>query len=256
MIVDRHSGPAQQTRAMAVHARTLEIYSKLGIAERALELGRRGNAANMWAEGKWTARIPLGDIGKSMSPFPFVLILGQDDNERIMGDHLRNWGLAVQWNTELTGVNQEPSLVTANAQAARRLHPQDPGRVRRGLRRRAQHGARAFGHHLSRRAVRARVLRRRYRGDRTHGRGRAQRLPVARWISPVLPDARQGPLAGDRHTPKKLRQRDDVTFEELSPDIRREAEPIWTSRVQLVLHLPHPSPGRGEVPRPALLPAR
>src|SRR5256712_630127 len=113
MIVDRHSGPAQQTRAMAVHARTLEIYSKLGIAERALELGRRGNGANMWAAGKWAARIPLGDIGKSISPFPFVLMLGQDDNERIMGDHLRIWGMAVRWNTELTGINQEPGHVTA-----------------------------------------------------------------------------------------------------------------------------------------------
>jgi len=113
MIIDRHSGPAQQTRAMAVHARTLEIYSKLGIAERALELGRRGNGANMWTEGKWAARIPLGDIGKSVSPFPFVLMLGQDDNERIMGEHLRNWGLAVQWNTELTGIKQEPGQVTA-----------------------------------------------------------------------------------------------------------------------------------------------
>src|SRR5229473_650865 len=113
MIVDRHSGPAQQTRAMAVQARTLEIYSRLGIAERALELGRRGTAANMWSEGKWAARIPLGDIGKSLSPFPFVLMLGQDDNERIMGDHLRNWGMAVQWNTELTGIRQESGHVAA-----------------------------------------------------------------------------------------------------------------------------------------------
>src|SRR5882672_8090414 len=91
VIVDRHSGPAQQSRAMAVHARTLEIYSKLGIAERSLELGRRGDASNMWAGGKRAARIPLGDMGKSVSPFPFVLMLGQDDNERIMGEHLRNW---------------------------------------------------------------------------------------------------------------------------------------------------------------------
>ena len=51
-IIDRHSGPAQQSRAMAVHARTLEIYAKLGIADRALELGRRGNGANMWSQGK------------------------------------------------------------------------------------------------------------------------------------------------------------------------------------------------------------
>src|SRR2546430_9646537 len=111
MIIDRHSGPAQQTRAMAVHARTLEIYSKLGIAERALELGRRGNGANMWAEGKWTARIPLGDIGKSISPFPFVLMLGQDDNERIMGEHLRNWGMAGLGDTGITRVNPEPGPV-------------------------------------------------------------------------------------------------------------------------------------------------
>jgi len=34
---------------MAVHARTLEIYSKLGIAERSLELGRRGTR-HMWRE--------------------------------------------------------------------------------------------------------------------------------------------------------------------------------------------------------------
>ena len=34
LIVDRHSGPAQQTRAMAVHARTLEIYQKLGVRTR------------------------------------------------------------------------------------------------------------------------------------------------------------------------------------------------------------------------------
>src|SRR5258708_33708143 len=113
MIVHRHSGPAQQTRAMAVQARTLEIYSRLGIAERALELGRRGTAANMWSEGKWAARIPLGDIGKSLSPFPFVLMLGQDDNERIMGDHLRNWAYPAQWNTQPTGSRPEPGPLTA-----------------------------------------------------------------------------------------------------------------------------------------------
>jgi 2-polyprenyl-6-methoxyphenol hydroxylase-like FAD-dependent oxidoreductase len=113
MIIDRHSGPAQQTRAMAVHARTLEIYSKLGIAERALELGKRGGGANMWADGMLKARIPFTDMGKGVSPYPFVLMLGQDDNERIMGDHLRNWGMAVQWNTELVSLAPDKDQVTA-----------------------------------------------------------------------------------------------------------------------------------------------
>ena len=92
-IIDRHSGPAQQTRAMAVQARTLEIYSKMGIVDDALRLGRRASGANMWANGKWTARIPLGDIGKQLSPFPFALALGQDDNERIMGAKLHDEGI-------------------------------------------------------------------------------------------------------------------------------------------------------------------
>jgi len=113
-IIDRHSGPAQQTRAMAVHARTLEIYSKLGIVERALELGRRGNGANMWAEGRWTARIPLGEIGKGVSPFPYVLMLGQDDNERILGDKLARSGIDIQWNTELVSMARQSDRVLAN----------------------------------------------------------------------------------------------------------------------------------------------
>jgi 2-polyprenyl-6-methoxyphenol hydroxylase-like FAD-dependent oxidoreductase len=112
-IIDRHSGPAQQTRAMAVQARTLEIYAKLGIAAHALELGARGVGANMWAKGRRMARIPVGDIGKDLSPFPFVLMLGQDDNELLLGDRFGTFGTTVQWNTELVGVEQRSDHVAA-----------------------------------------------------------------------------------------------------------------------------------------------
>ena len=112
LIIDRHAGPSLQTRALGVQARTLEIYARLGIVDRALELGKRATGANLWAEGRKMARVPLGDAGKSVSPYPFILILGQDDNERIMGDRLRDWGLSVQWNTELLGLEQAPGQVT------------------------------------------------------------------------------------------------------------------------------------------------
>jgi len=223
MIIDRHSGPAQQTRAMAVHARTLEIYSKLGIAERALELGRRGNGANMWAEGKWAARIPLGEIGKSVSPFPFVLMLGQDDNERIMGDHLRNWGMTVQWNTELTGLGQESGQVTATLKG--------PDGSTRKIQ--AAYVAGCDGGHS---AVRELC------GITFPGAPYEHVFFVADTEAPISMVAdelnvylwRDGfhlffPMRGkDRWRvigilPKKLREKDDVTFDELSPDIRREA---------------------------------
>jgi 2-polyprenyl-6-methoxyphenol hydroxylase-like FAD-dependent oxidoreductase len=113
MIIDRHSGPAQQSRAMAVQARTLEIYAKLGIARQAIDLGKPGTGANMWAQARRLARVPIGDIGQGLSPFPFVLMLGQDDNERILGDRLRRYGMSVQWNTELTSLDQRPGGVVA-----------------------------------------------------------------------------------------------------------------------------------------------
>ena len=113
MIIDRHSGPAMQSRAMAVQARTLEIYSKLGVVEKALALGRQGNGMNMWVHGDKKARIPLEEIGQSLSPFPYVLMLGQDDNERILGAQLTRWNIDVQWNTELVSLTQHPDHVVA-----------------------------------------------------------------------------------------------------------------------------------------------
>ena len=110
-IIDRHSGPAQQSRAIVVHARTMEIYSQLGLMERSLELGRRVAGLNMWANGRKRARIPFGDIGQGLSPFPYLLMLGQDDNERIMGAKLKELGVEVRWNTELTALEQQPGHV-------------------------------------------------------------------------------------------------------------------------------------------------
>jgi 2-polyprenyl-6-methoxyphenol hydroxylase-like FAD-dependent oxidoreductase len=113
LIVDRHAGPARETRALGVQARTLEIYAKLGVVEEALRLGRRATGANIWAEGRRAARVPLGDIGRDISPFPFLLILGQDENERLLGEALRNRGVTVQWRHELVALAQEPGQVVA-----------------------------------------------------------------------------------------------------------------------------------------------
>ncbi len=113
LIIDRHAGPSLQTRALGVQARTLEIYAKLGIVDRALELGKPATGGNIWAQGRKMARVPLGDAGRALTPYPYILVLGQDDNERIMGERLRDFGMPVQWNTELVGLEQEPARVTA-----------------------------------------------------------------------------------------------------------------------------------------------
>lgn len=112
-IVDRHAGPSLQTRALGVQARTLEIYRRLGVIGHALELGRVATGGNIWADGKLIAHVPLTDAGGAVTPYPYILILGQDDNERILGEKLRELGGAVEWSTELTGLSQDESGVTA-----------------------------------------------------------------------------------------------------------------------------------------------
>ena len=117
-IIDRHAGPSLQTRALGVQARTLEIYSHLGIVGQALDLGKRATGGNIWVQGRRAARVPLGDIGRDLSPYPFLLILGQDDNERLLGDALRARGMAVQWDTELVGLAQDAGRVEATLKHA------------------------------------------------------------------------------------------------------------------------------------------
>src|SRR5690348_11013422 len=116
VIVDKNPGPSVRTKALGVQARTLEIYAHLGIAQRAVQLGARGTGANIWVEGQRAARVPFGDIGEGLSPYPFLLILGQGDNERLLGDLLRSRGVEVQWNTELTDLAQTAEHVSATVQ--------------------------------------------------------------------------------------------------------------------------------------------
>ncbi len=118
LVVDRNAGPSLRTKALGVQARTLEIYAGLGIVEQALALGARATGANIWVEGQRAARVPLGDIGRDLSPYPFLLILGQDDNERLLGAALRARGAEVHWNTELVDLVQSPEGVLATLKRA------------------------------------------------------------------------------------------------------------------------------------------
>ena len=68
--------------------------------------------------GARAARIPLGDIGRDLSPYPFLLILGQDENERLLGEALRGRGIGVEWNTELVDLAQTSAGVSAKLRLA------------------------------------------------------------------------------------------------------------------------------------------
>ncbi len=73
-IVDRTAGPGTTSRALAVQARTLELYRQLDLTSAILEQGHRVPAANLWVKGEAAARLPFSDIGADLTPYPFLHI--------------------------------------------------------------------------------------------------------------------------------------------------------------------------------------
>src|SRR5437867_13228531 len=79
-IIDKTSEPGTTSRALAVQARTLELYHQIGLADAIVEAGRKATAANLWVAGKHVARAVLGDMGAGLSPYPYALIYPQDEH--------------------------------------------------------------------------------------------------------------------------------------------------------------------------------
>lgn len=62
-IVDKTMAPGTTSRALAVQARTLELYAQIGLATALIEHGLKAAAANLWVAGRQAAHVVLGDIG-------------------------------------------------------------------------------------------------------------------------------------------------------------------------------------------------
>jgi 2-polyprenyl-6-methoxyphenol hydroxylase-like FAD-dependent oxidoreductase len=106
-IIDKNSGPGQASRAMAVHARTLEFYRQMGFADVVVNLGIKIDTIHLREHGEDIAMLPLRDIGEGLSPYPFVLAFPQDDHERFLVEQLRAATYDVEWNTELESFTQD-----------------------------------------------------------------------------------------------------------------------------------------------------
>jgi 2-polyprenyl-6-methoxyphenol hydroxylase-like FAD-dependent oxidoreductase len=100
-LVDKAEAAGTTSRALVVHARTLEFYRQLGIADEVVAKGFRFPTINLWLQQERIASVSLGDFGQGATPFPYVLIFPQDEHERLLESHLKNLGVEVERKTEL-----------------------------------------------------------------------------------------------------------------------------------------------------------
>jgi len=100
-VVDRLDGPSPLSRALAVQARTLEVFDDLGFAEAALARGMRVEGANLVARNGRQAHLRLGGFAGLESHYPFILMLPQDATEALLMEQLTARGGRVEWGVEL-----------------------------------------------------------------------------------------------------------------------------------------------------------
>ena len=112
-IIDKTSEPGTTSRALVVHARTLEFYRQLGLAEAVVEKGLKFAAANLWARGRKAGRVAFGALGEGLSPFPYLVIFPQDEHERLLVERLRATGIEVERRTELLRFEDDGERVLA-----------------------------------------------------------------------------------------------------------------------------------------------
>ena len=112
-LIDALPGPSPLSRAVAMHARTLELLDRHGLAEQFLRRGEVVRGAGLRRSGRVVATFPLGRIGEGLSPFPFVLTISQDQTERLLREALATQGVQVEWNTTLVALTQDAASATA-----------------------------------------------------------------------------------------------------------------------------------------------
>jgi 2-polyprenyl-6-methoxyphenol hydroxylase-like FAD-dependent oxidoreductase len=107
-IVDKSTGPTDQSRALGIQARTLEIFEQMGIVEPVLKAGQKISVMNFYADKRLILHITFDELE---SAYPYALSLPQSQTERILINELKGRGVEVERQTELVDLAQDASRV-------------------------------------------------------------------------------------------------------------------------------------------------
>ena len=110
-VIDKEAEPGTTSRALAVHARTLELYRQSDLAGALVEKGLQFAAINLWVRGKHVGRAAVGEMGTGISPYPYIVIFPQDEHERFLIECLRDLGVEVERPLQLVAFDERGDRV-------------------------------------------------------------------------------------------------------------------------------------------------
>jgi 2-polyprenyl-6-methoxyphenol hydroxylase-like FAD-dependent oxidoreductase len=118
VVVEKNEGVTPYSKALGVHARTLEIYEQLELAEEAVRRGAIAGRVRMLEGGEIVGEVDLSNIGQGLSAFPFMLVLEQSENERLLYEYMQTHGQDVLWQHQLESFSQDAGGVAATVRNA------------------------------------------------------------------------------------------------------------------------------------------
>ncbi|EFH84131.1 FAD-dependent monooxygenase [Ktedonobacter racemifer] len=109
-IIDRLPHGSQESKALGVQARTLELFEKMGIAKAMLEYGVQIKGMSVYSHHQRIAHLDTRSIP---SHYPFILSIPQWQTERILSDHLARQQVEIEHEVALVALRQDDSGVEA-----------------------------------------------------------------------------------------------------------------------------------------------
>lgn len=112
-IIDKNAGPAKESRALGIQARSMELFHKLGLIQHFLEKGTKVRGANVYLNGKEKLAVNLEDMAREDTLYPFMFLLSQRETELILLNHLAEKKITVERNTSLLHFTDRGDFVDA-----------------------------------------------------------------------------------------------------------------------------------------------
>lgn len=109
-IIDQRDGAVTESRALALHARSLELFDAAGIADRMIAAGQPMRRMHMYVDGTELMKL---DFSHNASGFGYGLGIPQRETELILRERIAELGGEVTARTELLAFEQSETGVVA-----------------------------------------------------------------------------------------------------------------------------------------------
>jgi 2-polyprenyl-6-methoxyphenol hydroxylase-like FAD-dependent oxidoreductase len=103
-VIDKLAEPTTESRAIAIHSRSLDMFDRMGIIDRLVATGVKSTGMKMYSNGEELFHVEFDGVD---SAFPFSLLTPQTETERVLLERLTSLGVVVDRGAELTDLTQD-----------------------------------------------------------------------------------------------------------------------------------------------------